>query len=200
MRAGAVPDRVLLGAGQHRDGLGQFGVGGQRAVRGQVGAQDVGQHQRVAGVGLLARRPRAGPGSGTPASGLIANTGRARWPAGRRPAGRGWSRSPPGSGRSALSPASASSSSSAANPAASSPIRRLADELAVVVDQGDVVVVFGPVDAAAHCRHSVPLRHLVVVCGGTGALMDSALGTTSHEPSGPAIGSAPARVRLAVSW
>ena len=35
----------------------------------QVGAQDVGQHQGVAGVGLLARRPSAGPGSGPPPAG-----------------------------------------------------------------------------------------------------------------------------------
>ena len=42
---GAVPDGVLLGAGQHRDGLGQLGVGGQRPVRVQVGAQHVGQDE-----------------------------------------------------------------------------------------------------------------------------------------------------------
>jgi hypothetical protein len=57
-------------------------------------------------------------------------------------------------------------------------------------------VVFGPVDSAAHCRHSGPLHRSGGCLRGTGALMDSALGTTSHEPSGPAIGSTPARVRL----
>ena len=97
VRAGAVPDRVLLGAGEHGDRLGQFGVGGQRPVRGQVGAQDVGQHQRVAGVGLLAAPPSAGPGSGTTAIGLIANTVASGGAQARPPAGRGWSRSPPGS-------------------------------------------------------------------------------------------------------
>jgi hypothetical protein len=53
VRAGALPDRVLLGAGQHGDRLGEFGVGRQPAVRGHVGAQDVGEDERVAGVGLL---------------------------------------------------------------------------------------------------------------------------------------------------
>jgi hypothetical protein len=54
VRAGAFPHRVLLGAGQHGDGLGQLGVRRQGPVRGQVGAQDVGQHERIPGVGLLA--------------------------------------------------------------------------------------------------------------------------------------------------
>jgi hypothetical protein len=44
----------LLGAGQHRDRLDQLTVGRQGSVGGQVGAQDVGQDQRVAVVGLLA--------------------------------------------------------------------------------------------------------------------------------------------------
>jgi len=43
----------LLGAGQHGDGLGEFGIGGQRSVGGDVGAQDVGQYERVTGVGFL---------------------------------------------------------------------------------------------------------------------------------------------------
>jgi hypothetical protein len=55
VRLGARPDRILLRAGQHRNGLREFGVRGQRAVRGQVGAQNVGQHQRVAGIGLAPR-------------------------------------------------------------------------------------------------------------------------------------------------
>jgi len=41
LRAGAVPHGVLLGAGEHRNCLGQFGVGRQWPVRGHVGAQDV---------------------------------------------------------------------------------------------------------------------------------------------------------------
>jgi hypothetical protein len=43
----------LLGTGQHRDGLGQLGVGRQRPVRVHVGAQHVRQHDRVAVVGFL---------------------------------------------------------------------------------------------------------------------------------------------------
>ena len=43
----ACPHRVLLGAGEDCDGLGEFGVGGQSAVGGGVRAQDVGQHHRV---------------------------------------------------------------------------------------------------------------------------------------------------------
>jgi hypothetical protein len=38
VRGGTVPDGVLLGAGQHRDGLGQLGVGGQRPVHSHVSA------------------------------------------------------------------------------------------------------------------------------------------------------------------
>jgi hypothetical protein len=44
----------LLGAGEYRDRLDQFGIRWQGAVGGSVGAQDVGQHERVTGVGLLA--------------------------------------------------------------------------------------------------------------------------------------------------
>ncbi|GAA3289173.1 hypothetical protein GCM10020295_00400 [Streptomyces cinereospinus] len=50
----AAPDGVLLGAGQHGDGLGEFAVGGQRPVGVHVGAHDVRQDQGVTGVGLLA--------------------------------------------------------------------------------------------------------------------------------------------------
>jgi hypothetical protein len=35
----------LLGAGQHRDGLGQLGISGQRPVHGDVGAQHIGQDE-----------------------------------------------------------------------------------------------------------------------------------------------------------
>jgi hypothetical protein len=54
VRGGAVSDRVLLGPGQHRDGLGELAVGGQRPVRVHVGAQDVGEGERVALVGFPA--------------------------------------------------------------------------------------------------------------------------------------------------
>jgi hypothetical protein len=51
----AVPRRVLPGAGQHRDRLGQLGVGRQAPVNRHIGAQNVGQHQRVGVVGLRSR-------------------------------------------------------------------------------------------------------------------------------------------------
>ena len=57
----ARPHRVLLGAGQHPDGLGQFGVGGQRPVRVGIGAHDVGQQHRVGGIGFGPRHRIAGP-------------------------------------------------------------------------------------------------------------------------------------------
>jgi hypothetical protein len=53
VRLCAVPHRVLLGAGENPDVLGQLGVGGQPPMRGHVGAQDVGDHQGVGGVGFL---------------------------------------------------------------------------------------------------------------------------------------------------
>jgi hypothetical protein len=61
---GAVPDRVLLGAGEHGDGADQLGVGRQRPVGCPVGTQDVGQHDRVGVVGLLARDGMALPIAG----------------------------------------------------------------------------------------------------------------------------------------
>jgi hypothetical protein len=52
-RARPVPDGVVLCAGELRNRMGEFGVGRQPTVRGWVGAQDVGQHERVPGVGFL---------------------------------------------------------------------------------------------------------------------------------------------------
>jgi hypothetical protein len=52
-----VPGGVLLGTGQDCDGAGQVAVVGQRAVGVHVRAQDVGQDEGVAGVGLLAGDP-----------------------------------------------------------------------------------------------------------------------------------------------
>jgi hypothetical protein len=48
----AIPDGVLVGASKDPHSFGEFGVGGQRSVRVGVGAQDVCQHERIAGVGL----------------------------------------------------------------------------------------------------------------------------------------------------
>ena len=55
------PHRVLLGAGQHPDGLGQLGVGGQRPVRAGIGAHNVGQQHRVGGIGFGPRHRIPGP-------------------------------------------------------------------------------------------------------------------------------------------
>ena len=49
---GAVPHGVLMGAGEDGDGLGQWCVGGQRAMGRGVGAQDVRQGHGVGVVGL----------------------------------------------------------------------------------------------------------------------------------------------------
>jgi hypothetical protein len=54
VRGDPVPHRVLLGAGQHRGGLGELAAGRQRTVRVHVRAQDVRQDDRVAVVGLAA--------------------------------------------------------------------------------------------------------------------------------------------------
>jgi hypothetical protein len=47
-----LPGGVLLGAGEDLQGGHGGAIGRQRAVRACVGAQDVGQHHRVEGVGL----------------------------------------------------------------------------------------------------------------------------------------------------
>jgi hypothetical protein len=89
--------------------LGELGIGGQRPVGGHVGAQDVGQHECVPGVGFLARHRIPIP--------------IARY---RHRVDRIDVSMATGIGSSALSPASASSAIRAAKPAASSLIRRLA--------------------------------------------------------------------------
>ena len=49
VRCDAHPQCVLLGAGQHRVGLGKLGIREQGTVGMCVGAQDVGQHPGVNG-------------------------------------------------------------------------------------------------------------------------------------------------------
>jgi hypothetical protein len=44
--------RVLVGAGEHRDRLTQFTVGGQRSVQVGIDTHDVGQCHRVGVIGL----------------------------------------------------------------------------------------------------------------------------------------------------
>jgi hypothetical protein len=124
MGLGAVPDRVLLGAGQHRDGLGQLGVVGQRPVRVQVGAQHVGQDEGVAVVGFLPghRVPVPVPGHRHRVDGVDRAAGGAQ-ACDQQPAGR-LDRHRDRVLRSVA--VSASRSSSWARPAASSLIRRRA--------------------------------------------------------------------------
>jgi hypothetical protein len=55
------PHRVLLGAGEHPDRLGQLGVGGQRPVRGGIDAHNVGQQHGVGGIGFGSRHRVACP-------------------------------------------------------------------------------------------------------------------------------------------
>ena len=91
------PHRVLAGRGQHPDRLGQLGVGGQRPVRGSIGAHNVGQQHRVGGIGFGPRHRIPGP---IPRGGQrvdrIDHPG--RWRAARPPTIRDRFRSPPGSG------------------------------------------------------------------------------------------------------
>jgi hypothetical protein len=57
---GAVPDRILLGAGEHGDRLGELAVVRQRPVCGLVRAQDVREHQGIAWVGYAHTSSSAG--------------------------------------------------------------------------------------------------------------------------------------------
>ena len=149
-------DGVLLGAGQHRDGLGQLGIGGQRPVHVHVGAQHVRQHDRVAVVGLLPRDRVPVPVAGhchrvdridRPAGGAQA---RDQQPA--RGLDRHRDRIPGGvavlgeQGQQFREPGRV-----VADPAAG-------QQLAVPVHDGDVVVILGPVDPA------VNLHRVLLVC------------------------------------
>ena len=136
------------GPGQHGDGLGEFGISGQRPVGGQVGAQDVGQHQCVAGVGFLARHrvpipitghrhrvDRIDPAPGGAQAGdqqATAGLDRHRDRILSTVAGVGELREQRGeTGRVVADPP-------------------LGDQRSFAIDQGDVVVGLGPVDTTKH--------------------------------------------------
>jgi hypothetical protein len=162
MGGGAVPDRVLLGAGQHRDGLGQLGVGGQRPVGVQVGAQHVGQDERVAVIGFPPRDrvpvPVAGHRHRVDGVDLAAGGAQAR---GQQPAGGlDRDRNRVFSGIAVLGEQSQQGREPGrvvADPAAG-------QQLAVPVRQGDVVVVLGPVDAAEHIHDRPVLLSVSLYC------------------------------------
>ena len=157
----AVPDGVLLGSGQDGDGLGEVAVGGQGAVFGGVGAQDVGQDFGVEVVGLLAAECVA-----------VAVAGGGEWvddvdrPAGGAQAG---DQEPVGGldgdrNRGVGVVAVAGQEVEELGEALGAVVdAELGEEGAGLVQQGDVVVVGGPVDTAEHAGHGGVLW-LAVVC------------------------------------
>jgi len=157
VRAGARPHGVLLGAGQHRDGLGELGVGGQRPVCVHVGAQHVGQDERVAVIGFAARDRMPVPVPGY----------RHRVDRVDRAAGGAQARSQQPAGcldryRDRVLGAVAVLGEQTQQ--GGEPGRVVADpaagqQLPVPVGQGDVVVALGPVNPAEHVhKHSSPCR------------------------------------------
>jgi hypothetical protein len=124
MCCGASPDRVLMRAGQHRDGLAQFSIGRQLAMQVGVDSQNVGQQHRVGGIGFGSRHRIPGP---------IPRGGQRIDRIHRPPVARSNATSKPrgvsiatGTGASAQSPASVSSSTNSVNPLGSSVMRFLA--------------------------------------------------------------------------
>jgi hypothetical protein len=154
VRAGAVPDGVLLGAGEHGDGLGEFGIRGQWSVGGLVGAQDVGQHEGVPGVGLLACH-----GVPVPIAGYRQRVDREYLAAGRAQARHEQAAAGFDGDRDWLLAAFAGGDEQlqqCGEPGGVVADAAFGDQVAVGVDQGDVVVVFGPVDATEHSQDLVP--------------------------------------------
>jgi hypothetical protein len=76
----AVPDGVLVSAGEHPDAGCQLGVVGDEAVHARVSAHDVGQHDRVGGVALgpAGRVPVAVAGDRERIDGVHPDAGRAQ--------------------------------------------------------------------------------------------------------------------------
>jgi hypothetical protein len=165
-RSCAPPGGVLVGAGKYGDRAGQFAVVGQRSVGVGVGAQDVGQHHRV---GVVALGPGDGPALAVaghrhrvdrihrPLGGAQCRDQQAAWGFDRYRdrvvrgvAGRGQQFD---ERREALDGVVEA---------------RFVEELALGVDQGDVVVAFGPVDSARHCwawTHPQPPSEMPVGAG-----------------------------------
>ena len=152
VRGDAVPDGVLLGAGQHRDGLGELGVGGQRPVRVQVGAQDVRQDDRVAVVGLAARDRVPVPVAGhRHRVDRVDRRPVARRQATSRPRGVSIATGTGSSGAVAVLGEQVQQPGQAGRVVADP---QPGQQPAVVVHEGDVVVVFRPVDPAEYVQLS----------------------------------------------
>jgi hypothetical protein len=154
----------LLSAGQHRDGLGQLGVGGQRPVRVQVGPQDVSQHDRVAVVGFA-----PGDRVPVPVAGHRHRVDRIDLPAGRAQArheqpARGLDRHRDLLIRSIAVFAEQGQQHRQAGRVVANPAA--GQQVPVPVRQRDVVVIFGPVDPAVHLHASLLLLDLTAVRAG----------------------------------
>jgi hypothetical protein len=154
VRGGAVPDGVLLGAGQYRDGPGELAVGGQRPVRVHVGAQHAGQDERVALVGFPAgdRVPVPVAGHRHRVDGIDLAAGGAQ--AGHEQPAGGLDRHRDGviggvavGGEQFQQPGQAGRVVADPQPG---------QQPAVAVHVGDVVVVFGPVDSAEYVQLTPP--------------------------------------------
>lgn len=173
----ALPHRVLLRSGQHAKCLHGGSVVGQLSVRGPIGAQYVGQHHGVEGVRLPARSPIpiAIPRDCERVDREYCTTGGSH--AGHQQPGAGFNRDRQGFAVRVVlgqhSEQSAQSFGVIADP--------LGDQHhACLIDNRQVVMTLGPVDPARHRCH--PSASALEADAGYGALMDSAPGTTSHEP------------------
>jgi hypothetical protein len=175
-----------LRPGQDGDGLGEFGVGGQRPVGGHVGAQDVGQHERVAGVGFLARYrvPIAIARYRHRVDRIDFPSGGAQ--AGDQQATAGLDGHRDGIISTVAGVGEQGDQGGEAGCVVADP--PLSNQCSLTVDQGEVVVGLGPVDATKHLQDRVPpvdRRDLIPGSkpgpGHARSLMAGLQGPTSHQ-------------------
>lgn len=152
---GPVPDSVLLGAGQDRYGLREFAVGRQGPEGGPIGPQDVGQHRRVQVVGLLPadRVALSVAGGGHRVDGVDGSPGRPQ--TGDEETTRGLDGDRDRHVRAVPVCDQQVKERIQAGEIIGDP--RLGDDDSLSVDQRDVMVITGPVDAAGdgHCLADV---------------------------------------------